>query len=74
MMMIIVFIDNSAYDVTDDIHGTEPIFILLSVPRLLKKFAHTTRQAFCTYEIQITVEVLCLTGVQIMPNWCAYCA
>jgi hypothetical protein len=72
--MIISFIDNSTYDVTDDIHGAQPIFKLLSVPRLLKKFAHATVQAFYTYDIQITVEVLCLTGVQIVFDWCADCA
>jgi hypothetical protein len=48
-MIIIVFIDNSTYDVTDDIHGAQPIFKLVSVPILLKKFAHTTGHAFYTY-------------------------
>jgi hypothetical protein len=71
MMVIIVFMDNSTYDLTDDIHGAEPIFKLLSLLRLLKKFAHKTWQAFYTYDVQITVELLCLTGVQIVSNWCA---
>ena len=73
MINIIVFINNSTYDVTHDIHGAEPIFKFLSVPRLLKKFAHTTGQSFYIYGVQITVEVLCLTGVQIVTNWCADC-
>jgi len=74
MTMIIVFIGNSTFDVIDDIQGSEPVLKILSVPSLLKKFAHTTGQAFYTYDMQITVEVLCLTGVRIVYNWCADCA